>query len=247
MSLHLRIHNAATNTLDDNLPSKVTLNFNEDGSVTLDGKRFTMSDFQSFGGFEPFCRFAFPYKGGVMMAHRDPIETVSKTAIGRRTGREVLYPGYESSPVSVVFVPGTTSLADAIWRVVLVKDGNGNAELTTNATVTSEQTEQSSFGVTAAEFPYKPSFECAGATVSADGSVSLTVTYVDPNGGKPSVNFVGRVKSDAGYLPKTKLNFVNGVASCKVVALGLVAGDAINLKFGIGDWSALGTATVQVV
>lgn len=230
-----------------NLPNKLRLWFNEDGSVSINGTIFTMEMFQNeFAGFSDFCRYAISFSSGQLVENQIPMEVFAQTYVGKRSAREVLYDDRAAGAVSVVFLPETKSLQDARWRILMESDENGDYVFETNATVNLVK-ETQGFGANVGAFSWKPSFEVEQVgTLTPGGECEFNVTYRNPEGEACDVEFTARVKTDAGYVPRTKLQVVNGKATCKFMALGLDAGDSVTLKFGIEDFTALGCITTTV-
>jgi hypothetical protein len=56
------------------------------------------------------------------------------------------------------------------------------------------------------------------------------------------------LSTDKGYLPKTKISTDNnGSGEFKISALGLDAGDVINVKFGVGSFTNIGKINITVI
>jgi hypothetical protein len=92
-----------------------------------------------------------------------------------------------------------------------------------------------------------PLFETsAPSSISADGFATVNVS-LKRNGQVISYNGQIQAEQVSGYLPKTRASVVNGVASFKVMALGLEAGDSARIKIGTKNITGLADVTIPVV
>jgi hypothetical protein len=92
-----------------------------------------------------------------------------------------------------------------------------------------------------------PTFESsAPSSVGESGSANVSIT-LKRNG--TAIAYNGEIEVDAisGYVPKRRATVVNGVASIKVMPLGLSAGDSVRIKVGTRNVSGLADVTIPVV
>ncbi len=92
-----------------------------------------------------------------------------------------------------------------------------------------------------------PTLELSGPTqIVKDGAAMISVTMKQ---GGATVAYSGDVVVEplAGYAPKTRIAMVNGLASFKVMALGLDAGDSMRVKVGTRTVSGMADTTLEVV
>lgn len=92
-----------------------------------------------------------------------------------------------------------------------------------------------------------PTFEVsAPSSVDAGGTATVNVTL---KRGGTAIAYTGEVQVEAiaGFVPKRRASVVNGVASVKVMALGLSAGESVRIKIGTRNVSGLADVTIPVV
>lgn len=85
-------------------------------------------------------------------------------------------------------------------------------------------------------------------TVPAEGSVEVPFEIVWNNGsGRCDATTKLKLDCDAGYLPKKRAITANGLGVFKVSALGLSAGDEINVKISAEHYTAIGKVNIKVI
>lgn len=84
-------------------------------------------------------------------------------------------------------------------------------------------------------------------TVPAGGTVDVPFEIVWNNGsGRCDVTTKLKLDCDAGYLPKRRATTTSGLGSFKASALGLSAGDEMNVKISAEHYTAIGKVNIQV-
>lgn len=91
--------------------------------------------------------------------------------------------------------------------------------------------------------------------VKEGGSVDIDFTMTWPQsdiyskeGGEVLTHPVEvNARTDAGYIPKTRVHTENGVGKIKFMPLGLEAGDVATVKFAVGNMSNVGSVKVKVI
>ena len=82
-----------------------------------------------------------------------------------------------------------------------------------------------------------------GGEIGAGGQQQVTVQVVSAEGRDATLY----LEETGGYLPMRRVRSINGKASFKVYALGLVAGDAFKIKLGFRNYSGLLDVPFEVV
>jgi hypothetical protein len=97
-------------------------------------------------------------------------------------------------------------------------------------------------------FSTLPSVEIdAPATVALDGSATVEVRVVNPDGSPCLYDGDLVVEALAGYAAKRRVSIEGGVGSLRVLPLGLEAGDVIRVKVGTRLITGLADASISVV
>lgn len=92
-----------------------------------------------------------------------------------------------------------------------------------------------------------PSFEVSTpSSIDADGFATVTVSLKREG---QMVAYNGEIQAEqiSGYLPKRRASVANGVASFKVMALGLQAGESVRIKVGTKNITGLADVSIPVV
>jgi len=76
-------------------------------------------------------------------------------------------------------------------------------------------------------------------TITADGTETVEFKIVDINGTTIDQDTTVYLESTGGYLPKSRIDVVNGIGSFKTTAMGLTSGDTYKVKLGFRTMSGL--------
>jgi hypothetical protein len=76
-------------------------------------------------------------------------------------------------------------------------------------------------------------------TITADGTETVEFKIVDKNGTTIDQDTTVYLESTGGYLPKSRIDVVNGIGSFKTTAMGLTSGDTYKVKLGFRTMSGL--------
>lgn len=79
----------------------------------------------------------------------------------------------------------------------------------------------------------------ADKTISADSTETVEFEITDSAGARILKNTTVYLESTGGYLPKSRIEVVNGVGSFKTTAMGLSSGDTYKVKLGFRSMSGL--------
>jgi len=86
-----------------------------------------------------------------------------------------------------------------------------------------------------------------GGEVSANGTASVTVSLTDALNEPISRSTTLFLEETGGYLPKRRIELVDGVGSFKVMATGLAAGEQFKVKVGFRTYSGVLDVPFEVV
>jgi len=137
----------------------------------------------------------------------------------------------QSWPVQCITYPETTNFSNALWLVTV----DSNAGLTCN--IEAEQVLPPTLVPMhgSRQINWSPKCVTSGpTTMNANETVEIDFEYRDRDDNFVACDFTTYVTTSAGYLPKSVINVVDGRCKAKVSALGLSAGDTIDVKFSVG-------------
>lgn len=221
------------------------LGFSEDMRfLVVDEMCLDQADIPSFGKeWADYAAWGFPYSaanGGSIGTpfNRNTDTYISKIGQGRYRSKTV-----NSFPVFVM-VPFKSYTFDKCSLIVNTSkseaSGTGLIGVVPNKTLAAPPGPREWFYPTiSAKVP---------ASVTPDGVATVEVSLLDEVGGLiTDANCDLMLESVYGYLPKTRVKVVEGMATIKTHALGLVAGDEVRFKIGLGTVTGLADAIIPVM
>lgn len=144
-------------------------------------------------------------------------------------------------PVAVLFVPWASSALDDV-RVFLQLGEGSNV-------IAGEGLELSAFDGSAAVWREQqmPAVSLAGPDqLAPDGIGTFSVSVARDGVVDPACSAEVCIEATGGYLPMQRVKANVGQATFRLHSLGLQPGDAVKLKVGFRNYSALATKTVHI-
>ena len=78
-----------------------------------------------------------------------------------------------------------------------------------------------------------------GTTIDADATDTVDFKMVDADGALIEKDTTVYLESTGGYLPKSRVDVVDGLGSFKVTALGLAAAETFKVKLGFRNYTGV--------
>jgi hypothetical protein len=217
--------------------SKLEVFINESGDeATINGKKILFSELISRSDYYPLSRFVFDSSD---ILNPDRNVSIIKSCFNAYTWTqlsslkliELAFILQMSWTTQIIMYPETKNFWDAFWLLHVPTKEQLDTNLKSTFVIAPKYEPQQKFGIKL----YSPRPIISGPVeVGRDQTVVLDFEYRNWNNKFVECDFDTFIKYDAGYLPKNKIQVVNGKAKIKVTALGLEAGDTITLKFSIG-------------
>jgi hypothetical protein len=205
--------------------------------VTINDLEITWSTFANRSDFYEMSRFVFPTRsvstanGDFIVTSGTPFNLFGMTKATSLKPPELARVLMQSWPIQCITYPETTNFSNALWLATV----DSNAGITCN--IEAEQVLPPSLVPMhgSRQINWSPKCVTSGpSTVNANETIEIDFEYRDRDDNFVACNFATYIKTNAGYLPKNVINVVDGRCKAKVSALGLSAGDTIDVKFSVG-------------
>lgn len=214
----------------------IDLNITDD-VTTICGFEIKWDDLIKRSDYYDMSRFVFPTmkeyhdNNTYIVASGIPFNLFGMTKATSLKPPELAHVLRQSWPVQCITYPETTNFSNALWLVTV----DPNVGLSSN--IEADQILPPSLIPMkgSKQINWSPKCVTSGpTTVNANETVEINFEYRDRDHNFIACDFTSYIKSNAGYLPKNVINVVDGRCKVKVSALGLSAGDTIDVKFSVG-------------
>ena len=199
-----------------------------------DETRFDWPDFQAKNEVQDYSCVVFPLHHEGIQA---PYNRFIDTYLSKRSGQDE----FQRTKVHTAFHLYVPEKGCAFTDCALHAFIGSDYPLISNVNAVAK-------GVDAVRASVMPGLKLSGpAGINPEGYADIQVAATNADGSiRDSVSSTVFLEEVNGYLPKRRVDLVDGMAQFKVGALGLINGDTVRIKAGFRFYTGLGDITLPV-